>query len=208
MPNSFGIVFGLGNNNSRFIETPAKNMTNPKTAILPIIRPTEAGDLPEVQEIYAHYVLHGLASFEIEPPDLAEMQSRWERVVSTGFPHFVAEIDGIVGGYAYANTFRSRPAYNNTVENSVYVSPNFLGRGLGGTLLRNLIDQCADQGFRQMIAVIGDSQNAPSINLHLRHGFERAGLLPSTGYKHNRWVDTVIMQRPLGSGDQKPPERK
>ena len=183
-------------------------MTDQKTEITPTIRPTEADDLTAIQEIYGHYVRHGLASFEIVPPDLAEMQRRWEHVIEGGYPHLVAEVDGVVGGYAYASTYRSRPAYNNTVEDSVYVSPDYLGRGLGGLLLKTLIDDCANQGFRQMIAVIGDSANEPSINLHLRHGFERAGLLPSSGYKHNQWVDSVLMQRPLGSGDQGSPERK
>ncbi len=117
----------------------------------------------------------------------------------------MVEQAGKIGGYAYASQFRPRPAYNNTVEDSVYVSPNFIGQGLGKFLLKDLIEKCTSLGLRQMVAVIGDSNNHPSINLHKKLGFEAIGVMPSTGYKLDRWVDTVIMQRALGDGDTTPP---
>ncbi|MBT3553421.1 MAG: N-acetyltransferase [Rhodospirillaceae bacterium] len=169
------------------------------------IRAAAEGDLAQICEIYAHYVLNGLASFEIEAPDLTEMTHRWTGAQDHGYPYLVAEIDGRIGGYAYAGLFRERPAYRYTVEDSVYVSPDFLGLGLGAGLLGELIDLCAGLGYRQMIAVIGDTANDQSINLHLRLGFEHAGVLGSTGFKHGRWVDSVMMQRALGPGDAQAP---
>lgn len=169
------------------------------------IRAAAEGDLAQIRDIYAHYVLNGLASFEIEAPDLAEMTRRWNAANGHGYPYLVAEIDGRIGGYAYAGSFRERPAYRYTVEDSVYVSPDFLGLGLGRGLLGELIELCVGLGYRQMIAVIGDKANDQSINLHLRLGFEHAGLLGSTGFKHGRWVDSVMMQRALGEGDDAPP---
>ena len=165
------------------------------------IRAAAEGDLAQICEIYAHYVLNGLASFEIEAPDLTEMTHRWTGAQDHGYPYLVAEIDGRIGGYAYAGLFRERPAYRYTVEDSVYVSPDFLGLGLGAGLLGELIDLCAGLGYRQMIAVIGDTANDQSINLHLRLGFEHAGVLGSTGFKHGRWVDSVMMQRALGPSE-------
>ena len=158
-------------------------------------------DFAEIAEIYAHYVLNGLASFEITPPDAYELKHRWQSIQDIGLPYLVIEQAGKIGGYAYASQFRPRPAYNNTVEDSVYVSPDFLGLGLGQILLKDLIEKCTSLGLRQMVAVIGDSQNHPSINLHKKLGFEEVGVMPSTGFKLNRWVDTVIMQRILGDGD-------
>ena len=167
----------------------------------PIIRAARIDDIAEIQAIYAHYVVNGSASFEIVPPDLAEMVKRFEAIRARGFPYLVAEIDGRVAGYAYAGTYRARAAYDWAVEDSVYISPRHLGRGLGHGLLGELIELCTQLGYRRMIAVIGDSANLPSINLHLAMGFSHAGLLPSAGYKHGRWVDSLMMQRALGDGD-------
>jgi L-amino acid N-acyltransferase YncA len=172
---------------------------------MPVIRQAQESDLSEIQVIYAHYVLGALASFEIKPPDQAELTRRWKAIVESGFPYLVAEVDGEIGGYAYASAFRPRPAYNHTVEDSVYVSPDFLGQGLGKSLLNMLIENCTSLGLRQMIAVIGDSENHPSINLHKKCGFTQVGVMPSTGFKLNRWVDSVFMQRTLGEGDSTPP---
>lgn len=174
----------------------------------PVLRLREAGeaDLPEIQAIYAHHVLHGLASFEETPPDLAEMRRRWEAVRAGGYPYLVAELDGRVAGYAYASSYRPRPAYRHTVEGSVYVAAESPRRGIGRRLLAALIARCEALGFRRMIGVIGDSDNQPSIGLHEALGFRRAGLLHSVGFKHGRWVDSVIMERPLGPGDTTLPE--
>jgi len=169
------------------------------------VRDATLTDIDTIQKIYAHFVLTGLASFEVDAPDVAEMTRRFEATKAARYPYLVAEIGGFVGGYAYAGPYRARPAYRYTVEDSVYVAPDFHGQGLGRALLSTLIDTCTSMGYRQMVAVIGDSANHPSITLHSRCGFDRAGLLPSTGYKMNRWVDSVIMQRPLGDGDQTPP---
>ncbi len=169
------------------------------------IREAQLADASRLQEIYAHYVLHGLASFEVTPPDTAEMTARMKRIRGRGHPYLVAETNGVVSGYAYASTFRQRPAYDHTLENSVYVSPDHLGQGIGGQLLSQLINVCESLGIRQLIAVIGDSENYASINLHAKCGFEKAGLLASTGYKHGCWVDSVLMQRAVGEGDGSPP---
>jgi len=168
------------------------------------IRPAEDGDVPAIQAIYAHHVLHGIASFEEEPPDQAEIARRMADVRARGLPYLVAEDrpgSGAILGYAYAGTYRARPAYRFTLEDSVYVLPGKGGKGIGSALLGELIDRCAALGYRQMIAVIGDSANHGSIRLHARHGFREVGVLHSVGFKHGRWVDSVYMQRPLGSGD-------
>lgn len=171
----------------------------------PIIRAAQPSDLARIQAIYAHYVQTGTASFETAAPDLAEMTKRFEAIRTRGFPYIVAEIGGEVAGYAYAGTYRARAAYDFAVEDSVYIAPDRLGHGLGRALLGTLIDACIAAGYRRMIAVIGDSANAPSINLHLAMGFTHAGMLPSAGWKHGRWVDSVMMQRALGDGDATPP---
>jgi len=171
----------------------------------PTIRSARASDLVRIQAIYAHYVEGGTASFEIVPPDLAEMTKRFEAIQARGFPYFVAEVGGTVAGYAYAGTYRARAAYDYSVEDSVYIAPEHQGRGLGRALLGALIENCTQAGYRRMIAVIGDSANHPSINLHLAMGFSHAGVLPSAGFKHGRWVDSVMMQRVLGDGDTTPP---
>ena len=172
----------------------------------PIIRPARESDFARIQAIYAHYVEGGLASFETVAPDRAEMIRRFEAIRARGFPYIVAEVDGDVAGYAYAGTYRARAAYDFAVEDSVYIAPDRLGHGLGRALLGALIDVCTEAGYRRMIAVIGDSANHASINLHLAMGFNRAGLLPSAGWKHGRWVDSVMMQRALGDGDASPPK--
>ncbi|HMA15733.1 MAG: N-acetyltransferase family protein [Bacteroidota bacterium] len=169
------------------------------------IRPAKAEDVPAIQAIYAHHVLHGIASFEEEPPDQAEMARRLAEVRGRGLPYLVAEDSpgsGAILGYAYAGPYRARPAYRFSLEDSVYVVPGKGGRGIGSALLGALIERCAALGYRQMIAVIGDSANEGSIRLHARHGFRTIGILASVGFKHGRWVDSVFMQRPLGPGDE------
>ena len=172
----------------------------------PVIRPAREGDLARIQAIYAHYVETGTASFEIVAPDVTEMIKRFSTIRERGFPYIVAEVAGIVAGYAYAGTYRARAAYDYSVEDSVYIAPGHLGQGLGRTLLGTLIELCTEAGYRRMIAVIGDSANLPSINLHLALGFSPAGVLPAAGWKHGRWVDSVMMQRALGEGDATPPK--
>jgi L-amino acid N-acyltransferase YncA len=169
------------------------------------VRPVRDADIPAMTAIYAHAVLHGVASFEVEPPDVAEMTRRMRAVTDTGFPYLVAELDGRILGYAYATLYRARPAYRNSIENSVYVSPDAHRLGVGRALLAALIEIATDRGFRQMIAVIGDSGNAGSIGLHRALGFTFCGTIHSVGYKHGRWLDSVIMQRALGAGDSTPP---
>jgi phosphinothricin acetyltransferase len=169
------------------------------------IRPAKAGDIPAITRIYAHAVLHGTASFEIEPPDEAEMARRLQALLGNNYPYLVADDGGTIAGYAYAGPYRPRPAYHWSVEDSVYVSPDHQRRGVGHGLLRELIDMAELRGFRQMIAVIGDSAQAASIALHAAAGFRHIGVLQSTGFKHGRWLDTVLMQRALGSGDAAAP---
>jgi phosphinothricin acetyltransferase len=165
------------------------------------VRDAVDADMAAVQAIYAHHVLTGLGSFEETPPDLAEMMARRRGVLDRGLPYLVAEADGAVRGFAYAGPFRPRPAYRYVLENSVYVAADAVGRGIGRSLLRILIERCTAAGYRQMIAVIGDAGNRGSIGLHTAAGFRRVGHLPSAGFKFGRWVDLVIMQRALGPGD-------
>ncbi len=169
------------------------------------IRPVNASDIPAITRIYAHAVLHGTASFEIEPPDEAEMARRMQALLTNNYPYIVAESAGAIAGYAYAGAYRARPAYHWSVEDSVYVAPDSHRRGIGLLLLRALVDIAEARGFRQMIAVIGDSAQTASIALHSAVGFRHVGVLPSTGFKHGRWLDSVLMQRALGSGDTTPP---
>jgi len=170
------------------------------------LRSCTAADLPAIQAIYAHAVRFGSASFELEPPDLAEMTRRWRALDEGGFPYLVAVRGTEVLGYAYAGPYRPRPAYRAVVENSVYVAPGAQGEGVGRALLAALVATAEEQGFRQMIAVIGDSANIASIALHRAAGFEDAGIFRSVGWKHGRWLDSVLMQRALGPGDQAPLE--
>src|SRR3981081_1906389 len=164
------------------------------------IRPAAAADLPAITEIYEHAVRYGTATFELIPPDLAEMTRRFGVRVEGGFPYFVAALDGRVIGYAYAGAYRPRPAYRFTVENSVYLEPAIHRRGIGLQLLERLITECEARGYRQMIAVIGDSANAGSIGVHTKTGFQMIGTHPNVGLKFGRWLDTVMMQRALGEG--------
>lgn len=165
------------------------------------VRDASDADMVAVTKIYATHVLHGLASFEEIAPSLDEMKSRRASVLQLGLPYLVAELDGRVVGYSYATFYRTRPAYRYTVEDSVYVEDGLNGRGIGTTLLAELIARCERGPWRQMLAVIGDSGNAGSIALHRRLGFTPAGSLTSVGFKFGRWVDSVFMQRALGGGD-------
>jgi L-amino acid N-acyltransferase YncA len=166
----------------------------------PEIRPATAADLPFVTEIYDHAVRYGTATFELIPPDLAEMTRRFAALTDGGYPYLVASLEGRVIGYAYAGAYRPRPAYRFTVENSVYLQPAIQRRGIGLQLLQRLIAECEPRGYRQMIAVIGDSANAGSIGVHSRCGFQMIGTHPNVGFKFGRWLDTVMMQRALGHG--------
>ena len=166
----------------------------------PVLRPASIADIPAITRIYAHAVETGTASFELEPPDEAEMARRMQTLLGGKFPYIVAEVDGSLAGYAYASLYRTRPAYRFTVENSVYVAPDMHRRGIGKMLLDRLIEECTALGFRQMIAVIGDSDQAASIGLHRACGFAPAGNLKNVGYKFGRWLDTPLMQRALGPG--------
>jgi phosphinothricin acetyltransferase len=170
-----------------------------------VIRAATAADIPAITAIYDHAVRHGTASFELDPPDAAEMARRRQALVDGGFPYLVAEADGAVAGYAYAGPYRPRPAYRWSVEDSVYVAPARQRRGVGRTLLDRLVAEAEARGFRQMIAVIGDSAQTPSIELHRAAGFRLIGTVESVGHKFGRWLDTVLMQRPLGPGASTPP---
>jgi phosphinothricin acetyltransferase len=170
------------------------------------IRPSTDADVPAITAIYGWNVLNGLGTFEEVPPDAAEMGRRRAAFLAKGLPYLVAEQDGVVVGYAYAGPFRLRAAYRYTVEDSVYVGPDAVGKGVGKALLSALIDACEDLGLRQICAVIGDSGNAASIGLHAALGFERKGVFPAMGYKFGRWVDLVWMQRPLNGGGSRDPD--
>jgi phosphinothricin acetyltransferase len=172
----------------------------------PAIRPATATDIPAIARIYGDSVRTATASFELDPPSEAEMARRMAAVVDAGFPYLAAEIDGTLAGYAYAGLYRTRPGYRFTVEDSVYIDPAFHRRGAGKALLAALIEICAAKGYRQMIAVIGDSPNqAGSIAVHKAAGFTSVGLLPDVGFKFGRWIDTLLMQRALGDGSASAP---
>jgi phosphinothricin acetyltransferase len=173
------------------------------------MRPAEAGDFDAIQQIYGHNVLHGLASFEETPPTVEEMLRRWRAIRELGLPFIVAvdAAEDTVLGYAYAGAHRTRPAYRHSVENSVYISDAAQRRGVGRALLQRLIDDCEALGWvRQMIAVIGNSENVSSKALHSSLGFRDVGVFRSVGFKHGRWLDSVLMQRPIGSADDTLPE--
>lgn len=169
------------------------------------VRDSRDDDVAAVAAIYAHWVTHGTASFELTAPDVAEMARRRQAVLAAGHPYLVAEVDGAVAGYAYASAFRPRPAYADTVEDTVYVAAWAHRRGVGRALLTALIRCCETAGRRQMIGVIGDSASRGSIGLHEAMGFQRVGLLTDVGYKHGAWRDVVLMQRRLGIGAEAPP---
>lgn len=168
------------------------------------VRASRDEDLAAVAAIYAHHVLHGSGSFELEGPSVEELRQRRAEVRARDLPYLVVEEAGVLAGFAYANVFRPRPAYRFSVENSIYLHPAHTGRGLGTLLLRELLLACTEWGARQMIAVIGDSANVASIALHARCGFRFAGVLHATGWKHGRWLDTVLMQAALGPGNMAP----
>ncbi len=170
------------------------------------LRPSTLADIPAITAIYSHAVRHGTASFELEPPDEAEMTLRHGALLDAGYPYLVAERDGAVVGYAYAGAYRLRPAYRWTVEDSGSGAPGAMRGGVGRALLGALIAACQARGFRQMIAVIGDSANAASIELHRRAGFRSVGTFADVGFKFGRWLDSVLMQRALGRGAAEPPE--
>ncbi len=163
----------------------------------PLIRDTIESDVPVLARIYAHYVGHSTATFEIEVPDTQEIDRRRMEIQSQGLPYLTVEDSGIIRGYAYAGPYRTRPAYRFSVEDSIYIEPNSVGQGLGRLLLARLIEVCAANGRRQMIAIIGDRANTASIRLHARLGFRHVGCLEGVGWKFERWIDTVIMQRAL-----------
>jgi len=171
----------------------------------PLIRPATTADLAAIQPIYAHHVLTGSASFEEVPPDVEEMGRRYAALTEAGYPYLAAEVEGRLLGYAYCGPYRPRAAYRYSVEDSIYLAPEAAGRGLGKRLLAALIERATAIGKRQMIAVIGDSANLASVGLHAALGFRRIGVIEAVGFKHGRWVDSVLMQRALGPGAQTPP---
>jgi L-amino acid N-acyltransferase YncA len=169
------------------------------------IRPTTNADIPAITRIYAHAVEHGTASFELEPPSEAEMERRIKALIDSGFPYLVADLDGALSGFAYAGPYRARPGYRFTVEDSVYIAAEAQGRGVGRALLQALIEAAEAHGYRQMIAVIGDSEQTASVTLHAALGFAFIGTFSNVGFKFGRWLDTVLMQRPLGPGSTATP---
>lgn len=175
--------------------------------MLPSIRPATPADIPAITAIYAHAVLHGTASWELDPPDGAEMLKRFEAIAAGGYPYLAAETEGRLMGYAYTSAYRPRPAYRSTVENSIYIAPDAQGRGVGRALLAALMDECTARGFRQMIAVIGDGTGASigSRRLHERAGFRLIGVAERVGFKQGRWLDQMLMQKELGEGDRAAP---
>ncbi len=170
-----------------------------------MVRAATERDVEAIAAIYGYHVLHGTASFETAPPAIAEMMRRYRVLRDQGYPYLVTESDGAVVGYAYAGPYRPRSAYQYTVEDSIYIRSDRIGCGIGSGLLAALIEACEQRGYRQMIAVIGDSASIASIALHEWHGFSRIGTLRSIGHKHGRWLDSVLLQRVLGSGDTTPP---
>jgi len=170
----------------------------------PQIRPSTEKDVADITRIYAHYVHTSTATFELEPPSAEEMSARRSTILTLGLPYLVAKQDKKILGYAYAGLYRPRPGYKFTIEDSVYISPEHLGQGLGQALLTALIETCEQGPWRQMIAVIGDTANTASMRLHERFGFRTIGTLYSVGWKFNRWVDSILMQRALGTGNSMP----
>lgn len=178
----------------------------PAPAASLLIRDAQERDLDAIRDIYAHHVRYGLATFEEVPPTLDDIGKRRAAVIAGGFPYLTAETEGHVVGYAYASAYRTRSGYRYTIEDSVYVAEGRRGQRVGSALLRELIVRCESGPWRQMLAVIGHSGNTASIALHRRFGFQRVGTFTSVGFKLGRWVDTVLMQRPLGIGDARLPD--
>lgn len=177
-----------------------------RDALPPVVRPAIESDLAAITALYAGEVHDGVATYEYDAPDEAEMTRRWQAIVAQGYPYLVAEVDSQFAGYAYASSFRARIGYRFTVENSVYVAPGMQGRGVGSALLARLIAECEVRGFRQMIAVLGEAANVASIRLHERFGFRHGGTFPGIAWKHGRWLDTVFLQRDLGPGAAAAPD--
>jgi len=177
---------------------PSQAEGHPRSGL--VIRASREDDLDAITAIYGYHVLHGVASFEEIPPAPDEIAQRRLNIVARGLPHLVAERQGRVLGYCYASAYRTRSAYRFTLEDSIYIDAAEVGRGIGRALLSALIEQSSELGYRQMVAVIGGSDQWPSIRLHERLGFTRTGLLPAVGFKFGRWIDTVLMQRALGPG--------
>lgn len=161
------------------------------------IRAAQRADLPQITAIYAHFVRTHAATFELDAPDEAEMTARWTKVCAASLPYIVAADDDDILGYCYVTPYRPRPAYRFTLENSIYIAPGQQRRGIGGALLKQALDTCQQQGYREVIAIIGNSQNAASIALHRQAGFVHIGTLRNVGFKFDRWLDSVIMQRSL-----------
>lgn len=171
-----------------------------------VLRSASAGDLTAITALYAREVDENVATYEYVAPDEAEMTRRWQAIVAQGYPYLVAESDGRLAGYAYASGYRTREGYRWTVEDTVYVHPDFTGRGIGRVLLQRLIDDCTALGLRQMVAVVGDVSNTASIALHERLGFRTVGVFQGLGRKHGRWLDAVQMLRVLGDGIDTAPD--
>jgi L-amino acid N-acyltransferase YncA len=170
------------------------------------IRPSRDQDLPAITAIYAHHVLHGTGTFETTPPSETEMTGRRADVLAKGLPYLVAEEDGQLLGFAYCQWFKPRPAYRFSAEDSIYMHPDAAGRGLGRDLLRELTARAQACGLRKLIAVIGDSANAASIGVHRSAGFTPAGTITACGWKFERWLDIVLMEKTLGAGATTPPQ--
>jgi phosphinothricin acetyltransferase len=173
---------------------------------MPIIRPSQPEDLSAITAIYQHHVLHGTGTFEIEPPNLQDMTARREDVLSKGLPYLVIEDQGQVQGFAYCNWFKPRPAYRFSAEDSIYLATNASGMGWGRLLLSELCRKAEAAGIRKLIAIIGDSANAGSIGVHSSVGFHSVGVVKACGWKFNRWLDIVMMEKALGHGDTRSPE--
>jgi phosphinothricin acetyltransferase len=172
---------------------------------MPLIRPSTDADVAAITGIYRHHVLHGTGTFEIDPPTQADMQARRADVLAKGLPYLVLEDSGEIAGFAYCNWFKPRPAYRFSAENSIYLAADSHGRGLGRALLAELAAQAEKAGVRKLIAVIGDSANSGSIGVHRSVGFSHVGILKSCGWKFDRWLDVVLMDKALGWGDGCPP---
>lgn len=172
---------------------------------MPLIRPSQAQDIPALSAIYAHHVLHGTGTFELEPPTPGDMAQRRDDVLAKGLPYLVAVEGATVLGFAYCNWFKPRPAYRFSAENSIYLAPQAQGQGLGRALLAELATQAEQVGVRKLIAVIGDSANTGSIAVHRACGFAHVGVLKSCGWKFDQWRDVVMMDKALGLGDSNAP---